>query len=131
MIDFADLINAYLTLLRDGMSTDAVELFCADSIVMYDNDEVFAESKENLMSKQAMLVAMAKNLRAEITELSIDVDQSLCVFRSRTIFETPRGKQQELEGIHWLRWDGNLIVEDRHYRGEMMDEKLRLGILDL
>ena len=131
MDDFPGLVQAQVELLELGCPIEALDLFCHDRVQMFDNDEVFATSKADGRARQVPFIAIAKNIQTKISDLKVDVDTRTSVFRNRTSFQTPKGETKRLEGIHWQRWENNLIVEERYFRGELMEQKVREGLLDL
>ena len=65
-----------------------------------------------------------------IARCSFDVETAICVFRNQSMFVDDAGDRHQIDGIHWQRWSGGKIVEERYYRGELMAQKITAGIFD-
>jgi hypothetical protein len=118
-----------VSLLNAGRPLEAFDRYFDDDGVMFDNDESFGSGKSACRAKQAPFIEAAMSIAGNITHVSVDVENAFCVLRNRSVFVDADGRRHQIDGIHWQRWSGGKIVEERYYRGDLMAEKIADGML--
>lgn len=95
---------------------------------MFDNDELFGRGKVACRAKQEPFISRATSILGKITQRSVDPNLGVCAFRNQSTFVDASGTRHQIDGIHWQRWSRDKIVEERYYRGELMEQKITEGI---
>jgi hypothetical protein len=126
---FEAAVRDQLALLEQGKPLEAFDRYFDHEGVMFDNDEVFGRGKVECRAKQEPFISSATRIIGKITQRSIDHDLCVCAFRNQSTFVDGSGAQHQIDGVHWQRWSGGTIAEERYYRDELMQQKIAEGIL--
>ena len=127
---FRAAVDDQVSLLDAGKPLEAFDRYFADDGVMFDNDAVFARGKVECRAKQEPFISAAASIQGNIAQCTIDEPRRICVLHNKSTFETADGKTVQIDGLHWQRWEAGKIVEERYYRGEMMQQRIAAGILE-
>ncbi len=116
-------------MLEGGAPLAAFDAFYDDDVMMYANDTLFASGASEGRAKQEPFIQAAKSITGRIEDTKIDAENSICVFRNLTKFTDGNDKTNQIDGLCWQRWHGNLIVEERYYDGPHMRQLISDGLL--
>ncbi len=117
-------ISAEIQLLNDGKPLEAIDSFYSDDIIMYDNDQVFADGFTESRSKQEPFIKAAKSISGNIVDLVIDEVNEVAIFLNKSQFINSAGKVFQINGLCWQQWKEGKVSEERYYTGELMKTKL-------
>lgn len=129
-MDFRAAVDDQVSLLEAGAPLDAFDRYFADDGVMLDNDVVFGSGKAECRAKQEPFISAAKAIDGRIVRCTVDDALQICVFHNQSTFVTKDDERVQIDGLHWQRWAGGKIVEERYYRGELMRKRILAGILE-
>ena len=119
------LVKEQIRLLEAGDPLGAFERFYGDSLVMFDNDRVFAEGKENCRKKQEPFILPCKEIFGKIAAFRVFEERNLSVLHNQTEFVHPEHGRAKINGLHVQEWKDGKIQVERYYRDDMLEEKLK------
>ncbi len=128
--EFENLVLGQIELLRAGKPLEAFDAYYDDDVVMFDNDTLLAKDKKTARDLQAGFMKSAQAIHGQISRYAIFPDASISVLHNTTRFVDSSGQENQIDGIHWQSWKSGLIVEERFFRGESVQELTQNGIFD-
>lgn len=128
--EFENLVLGQVELLRAGKPLEAFETYYDDGVVMFDSDKLFAKDKKTARDIQAGFMNSAQSIHGEVSRYAIFPDAAISVLHNTTRFVDSSGHENQINGIHWQSWRCGLIVEERYFRGELVQQLTEKGIFD-
>jgi hypothetical protein len=128
--EFESLVLGQIELLRAGKPLEAFDKFYDNDVVMFDNDKVFATDKKTARELQAGFMNSARAIQGEVSKYAIFPDAAISVLHNTTRFVDADGKKHKINGIHWQSWRDGLIIEERYFRDNVVEQLTEEGIFD-
>lgn len=129
MIPFEACVIDQILLLNSGLPMQAFDKYFAGDGLMYANGTLFASGDATARAKQAPFIDAAIQINGKITDLFVDTDNKLCVFRNKTSFHTAADKVNQIDGLCWQRWHDDQVIKERYFDGTMMQSLISAGVL--
>ena len=126
---FAEAVAAQIALLEEGKLLEVLDRFFEKDGRMYSNGVLFGEGFLRCRQMQEPFLAAAKNIKAEISDIHLDSEKQLCLFRNLTRFDGPDGVTRQIDGLHIQQWRGERMFCEWYYNGEPMEALLTKGVM--
>lgn len=119
---FRQQIDQLLGMLNGGRVIDALERFYAPDATVYENDHVFAESRDEALERQRPFIEPCSQFDADFQLLYADAGRCIAVLRNETAYAHPQYGSGQIKGIHVLYWHDGLINREDYFTGDKADE---------
>jgi hypothetical protein len=123
-MNFTKRANAQIDMLNKGKPLEAIDEFFSENLIMYDNDNVFANGKAESRSKQEPYISSAKSINGKITDVLINESKKTLTFRNHSVFVNNKDQEIVIDGLCCQSWEGDYVIEERYYSGQLMLEKI-------
>lgn len=122
-------VAAQIQLLNQGKPLEAFDTFFDKDVMMYSNGTLFASGAAEGRARQEPFITAATNIDGQILDLTVNIEQDLCVFRNHSTFIDSTGKPHQINGLSWQRWKNGFVIEERYFDGQQMQSLLDQNVL--
>jgi hypothetical protein len=107
-------VESFVSLVEDGKTVEAMELFYAEHATMQENAAPPRVGKSALIKHEEGALASIASLKATCVR-PIFVSGEFVVIRWVFEIEDKKGKTVRFEELAHQRWEGNLMVQERFF----------------
>lgn len=109
-----DIVEAFARHLEDGDFIGAIERFCTDDAVTYENNTAPTMGRDRLIAKERGVLAMSREVKAVRIGPSL-IEGDHVATRWTFSFTNADGVTRTLDEIAWQTWRGDQLIEERFY----------------
>ena len=113
----------HIKMLEEGKALEVIHEFYSKSVLMYENDKVFAKSSLESFQKQEVYIKQAKTIFGKIENVKMDEEKEILVFQNKSEFISFDNEKNLIDGLCIQFWQNGFIIEERYYSGELMKKK--------
>lgn len=115
-------ISDLLTMMNDGRLLDVLVNFYAPDARIYENDNVFADSRAEAYARQQPFVDACDRIDGNVKLLHKDLGRGIAVCENRTRYDHPDYGEGQVDGLHVLYWHDGLITREEYFTGDKAAE---------
>src|SRR4051812_14294958 len=109
-----DIVEAFAQRLEEGDFIGAIEQFCTQDAVTYENNAAPTVGRDKLVAKERGVLAASREVTAERLGPSV-IEGDTVASRWKFTFTNAEGVTRTLEEIAWQTWRGDKIIEERFF----------------
>ncbi|MBR0777422.1 nuclear transport factor 2 family protein [Bradyrhizobium diazoefficiens] len=109
-----EIVEAFARRLEEGDFIGAIEQFCTQDAVTYENNAAPTVGRDNLVAKERGVLAASSAVTAVRLGPSL-IEGDTVASRWRFSFTNADGVTRTLEEIAWQTWRGDKLIEERFF----------------
>ncbi|NVJ97052.1 MAG: hypothetical protein HWE25_02805 [Alphaproteobacteria bacterium] len=110
-------MSAMLDMLNEGRILDTLVEFYAPDACVYENDNLFAESRAEAYARQQPFVEGCSGVYGAVRAIYRDLGRGIVVLENKTRYDHPDYGPGEIDGVHVLYWYEGLITREEYFSG--------------
>ena len=122
--DLEPRIQRMLTMLNGGQVLEAIEIFYATDARVYENDFLFAESREEIVERQTAFVASCNRIEGDLKAIHMDLGRGISVFYNKSRYSHREFGEGTIDGVHVHYWHDGEIARENYFTGDKREEAL-------
>lgn len=117
-------IQAMLAMLEAGEFLGIFDQFYRADARFFENEYLFAESRLEARERQASFLNTCISFVGDIELVHADIGRRIAVFHNRSRYEHPVYGHGQINGVHVVYWQDDLIVREEYFSGGRVEEVL-------
>lgn len=117
-------IHEMLAMLEAGEFLKTFDQFYRDDARFFENEYLFAESREEARQRQASFLNTCSSFVGKIELVHADIGRRIAVFHNKSRYEHPDYGAGQVNGVHVAYWHDDLIVREEYFSGKRVEEVL-------
>lgn len=120
-MNFKNTFQEYLQILESGQMLAVIDRFYSDDIRQYENNQLFLDSKTDLIAHEEKNLSRVTELEVKIHQLILDEEKQWAWGEMLSRFTSRQGQKLQLQEAFFQKWKEGKIIEQKFYYKEVVN----------